>query len=47
MRKILKWDDSIIDEIMLLVIDTLIEVENGKLQFNKKVKKSLFCCLNK
>jgi hypothetical protein len=46
LRKALKWDDSVIDEIILLVIDTLIEVDNGKLKFNHKVKKSLFCCFN-
>ena len=44
LRKVLLWDDSVIDEIILLVIDTLIEVDNGKLKFNHKVKKSLFCC---
>ena len=44
MRKILNWEDSIIDEILLLVIDALIEVDKGKLKFNKKVKKSLLCC---
>ena len=44
LKKILIWDDSIIDEIILIVIDTLIEVDNGKLKFNQKVKKSLFCC---
>jgi hypothetical protein len=47
MRKILKWEDSIIDEILLIVIDTLIEVDKDKLQFNQKVKKSLSCCWNK
>jgi len=46
LRKALNWDDSVIDEIILLVIDTLIEVDNGKLKFNHKVKKSLFCCFN-
>ena len=44
LRTILKWDDSVIDEIILLLIDTLIQVDKGKLTFNKKVKKSLFCC---
>jgi len=44
LKKVLKWDDSVIDEIILLVIDTLIEVDKGKLKFNQKVKKSLFCC---
>jgi len=44
MRKILVWDDSIIDELLLIVIDKLIEVDNGKLRFHHKVKKSLFCC---
>ena len=46
MRKILNWEDSIIDEILLLVIDALIEVDNGKLKFNEKIKKSLLCCWN-
>jgi len=44
LKKALKWDDSVIDEIIILLIDTLIEVDNGKLKFNHKVKKSLFCC---
>jgi hypothetical protein len=44
MRKMLNWEDSIIDEILLLVIDALIEVDKGKLKFNEKVKKSLLCC---
>jgi len=44
LRRVLKWDDSVIDEIILLLIDTLIQVDKGKLTFNKKVKKSLFCC---
>jgi hypothetical protein len=47
MKNILKWEDSIIDEILLIVIDVLIEVDKDKIQFNQKVKKSLLCCWNK
>ena len=38
----------IIEELLENVIDLLIDVENGKLVFNKKIKKSfLYCCLDR
>jgi hypothetical protein len=35
---------EILEEFIINIIDTLIQVENGKLVFNKKVQASLFNC---